>query len=325
MSETREVALERECTEAERLRAARDAADRFLQALEVERNASAHTIRSYAADLDAYLRWCEARGVDALKPGRRALRAYLGYLNAAGYARTTINRHLSALRGLFGWLVIIGEANDDPTTTITSMKRRERLPHKIAGPEMIRILTVHAPVDADGTPREQTPADMRDQAVLELLYASGCRISEAASLKVRDIDFSQRLVKVFGKGGKERVVPLHELSIASLSRYLQDGRPQLANEKTPLDAVFVSNRGLRYSADSMRRMFHRTLAEAGITADYTPHDMRHTFASDLLEGGADLRSVQELLGHASPSTTQIYTHLSPDYLKEVHGLAHPRG
>lgn len=296
----------------------------YLQSLEVERNASKHTIRSYQTDLEAYLRWCTSKDIDPVHPGRRALRAYLGYLSAAGYARTTINRHISAIRGLFGWLVIAERIDDDPTTTLTGLKKQARLPRKIPAEQMARILAVHGPRELGGALREQDAADLRDQAVLELLYASGCRVSEVSGLCLGDVDFPKRQVRVLGKGDKERIVPLHALSVESLKSYLKRARPKLEQPDRSGDWLFLSNRGNRLSEDAIRRMFKNTQLEAGIPASYSPHDIRHTFASDLLEGGADLRSVQELLGHASPSTTQIYTHLSPAYLKRAHSQAHPR-
>ena len=302
-----------------------DAVKSFIRSLQAERNASWHTIRSYESDLDAYLRWCMSKSVDPIQPSRRALRAYLGYLNAAGYKRATINRHLSALRGFFNWLVITDQVNDNPTTTLTSLKKQPRLPHKIPAAELAAILSIHGPSEIGGTAREQSCEDLRDQAVLELLYASGCRVSEASGLRLSDVDFGMHQIKVLGKGGKERIIPLHDISLSSLRAYLSYARPALSEKGPSSDWLFLSNRGNRYSEDAIRRMFSTTQKKAGLPGDYTPHDLRHTFASDLLEGGADLRSVQELLGHASPSTTQIYTHLSPGYLKHVHATAHPRG
>lgn len=299
--------------------------ERYLHSLEVERNYSSQTIRSYRTDLLAYDAWCSREKIDAMRPSKRVFRAYLGYLNASGYARTTVNRHLSAIRGCYGWLATVDVIESDPTTVLRGLKKQKRLPRKLSPGEMAALLAVHGPHEVGGKPRQQNAQDLRDQAVLELMYASGCRISEAAGLRLDDIDLSRHLVRLFGKGRKERAVPLHEISLASLQAYLEQGRPELQKAGSPHDAVFLSNRGNAYSPDAIRAMFKKTLAMAGIDGSYTPHDMRHTFASDLLEGGADLRSVQELLGHASPSTTQIYTHLSPGYLKKVHRQAHPRG
>lgn len=297
----------------------------FLASLRIERNYSQHTQRSYRTDLEAFLGWCRREGVDALNPTRRTFRAYLGYLNAGGYARTTVNRHLSSLRSFYGWLVVAGHLEYDPTTTLKGLKKQARLPHRIAPSEMAAILAVHGPVEVGGACRRQTVQDLRDQAVLELMYASGCRISEAAGLQMDGVLLDRQLVKLLGKGGKERYVPLHELSVRSLSDYIGRSRPQLLTPDSPAGNLFLSNRGGAYSADAIRRMFKDTLIRAGVGLEYTPHDLRHTFASDLLEGGADLRSVQELLGHASPSTTQVYTHLSPSYLQTIHRQAHPRG
>ena len=302
-----------------------EALGRYLAALAIERNASRETVRSYRADMRAYLDWCARNHVDALHPSRRALRAYLGSLSAAGYAHTTINRHLSAVKGFFGWLLTAGLMKDDPTTMLSGLKKEKRLPRKIPASELLAIFTVHGVKDVTGRQRAQTPQDYRDQAVLELMYASGCRISEISRLCVDDLDFPKRQVLLFGKGKKERIVPVHDIAVDSLRAYLSLGRPALLQPDSPQNLFFLSNRGKRYSEDLIRRMFTRTVLEAGVDGGYTPHDMRHTFASDLLEGGADLRSVQELLGHESPSTTQIYTHLSPDYLRKAHARAHPRG
>jgi integrase/recombinase XerD len=208
---------------------------------------------------------------------------------------------------------------------LSSLKKHARLPHKIPAEELAAILAVHGPTGIGGNRKDQSVSDIRDQAVLELLYASGCRVSEASGMNIHDVNFEMRQIKVFGKGGKERIVPIHSISIASLRAYLLHARGELAQPRTSGNWLFLSNRGNRYSEDAIRKMFKATQIAAGLPGEYSPHDLRHTFASDLIEGGADLRTVQELLGHVSPSTTQIYTHLSPSYLKQVHGTAHPRG
>lgn len=307
----------------------RKQADDFLaqycHALAIEQNYSTNTIHGYQADLGDYLRWARRASVDPLHPDHRQLRRYLGELSQAGYARTTINRHLSSLRGFFRWLVITGTVEADPTAVLQGPKNARSLPRKISSEDMARILSVHSDRDFCGTPREQSYADMRDQALLEFLYACGARISEAAHLRLRDVDFAHAQVKVFGKGDKERIIPIHDVACGSMRRYLEVARPRLCDAERPTDRFFVSNRGNEMRTDTMRAMFKKTLRSAGVDQTFTPHDMRHTFASDLLEGGADLRSVQEMLGHASLSTTQIYTHLSPEHLKSVHHQAHPRG
>ena len=300
-----------------------DALARFLDDLNVERGSSEHTIRSYKTDLESFLRWCKRAGVDPLAATHKQLRNYLGELDAARYARTTINRRLSALRGFYGWMSVVGLVDSDPASVLMGPKQGRHLPHVLQHNEMRRLLCVHGPVDEHGEPREQSESDLRDQAVLEFLYACGARISEASGLKVGDVDFSSKLVKLFGKGSKERIVPLHDICIKSMRDYLAHARPVLLGAKQS-DRFFVSNRGNPMSADAMRTMFKATVRSAGLDDRLSPHDMRHTFATDLLDGEADLRSVQEMLGHSSLSTTQIYTHLSPARLKDVHAQAHPR-
>ena len=295
----------------------------FLDQMRIERGASEHTVRSYATDLEAYLRWCMRKGVDPRAVTHRQLRAYLGDMDAARYARTTINRHLSSLRGFYGWMKLVGAIDADPAGALSGPKQGRHLPHVLQGQQMESLLCVHGPTDLQGRKREQTPADMRDQAILEFLYASGARISEASGLKMSDVDFASHLVRVFGKGRKERIIPLHDLCVRTMRAYLEHARPQLLGQKAT-DRFFVSNRGNPMSPDAMRKMFKKTVRAAGLDERLSPHDMRHTFATDLLDGEADLRSVQEMLGHSSLSTTQIYTHLSPARLKDAHSQAHPR-
>ncbi len=301
----------------------RDAVEAFCEAMRTERNASAHTIRAYRIDLLDYARWAHRQPIDALSATHRQLRRYLGELDQAQYARTTVNRRLSALRSFFGWMNMTGRADADPVCALQGPKQPKSLPHVIRPADMVRLLSVYGKRDAAGAPREQSPEDMRNQAILEFLYACGARVSETAGLQMGNVDFARAQVKVFGKGSKERIVPLHEMALASLKTYLAVGRPKLLDGKRS-DYVFVSVRGNPMSADAIRKMFKRALCAAGLDETLSPHAMRHTFATDLLTGGADLRSVQEMLGHASLSTTQIYTHLSPARLKQVHAQAHPR-
>ena len=297
--------------------------DGYLESLRVEKGAAKHTQRSYRADLEAFLRWCARHDVDPTQATHRQIRAYLGELDAARYSRATINRHLSSLHGFYKWMSLTGASETDPASVLSGPKQSRHLPHVLKGNEMDRLLAVHGPFDEWGNPREQTVSDKRDQAILELLYASGARISEVASLNVFDVDFPSHLVRLFGKGSKERIVPLHDICVASLRTYLDEARPVLMGSKRST-RLFISTRGNPMSADAMRAMFKRTVHQAGLDGRLSPHDMRHTFATDLLEGEADLRSVQEMLGHASLSTTQIYTHLSAARLKEAHTQAHPR-
>lgn len=298
-------------------------AERYLETMRVERNVSSNTLRAYRIDIFDFLRWAQRNGFDALEATHRQLRLYLGELDRAQYSRTTVNRKLSSLRGFFGWLCVCGAIPEDPASVLQGPKQPKSLPHTIKPADMAKILTVHSGRDGAGRPREQTPSDMRDQALLEMLYACGARISEASELLLSGVDLENSQVKLFGKGSKERIVPIHELAASSMARYYHFGRPKLLGAKR-CEHFFVSTRGNRMGTDAMRKMFKATLRAAGVDETLSPHDMRHTFATDLLNGGADLRSVQEMLGHASLSTTQVYTHLTPERLKEAHAQAHPR-
>lgn len=290
--------------------------DAFCDALVQERNASVHTVRAYRADLSDFGRWAERRNVDPLHANHRQMRAYLAELDQAQYARRTINRRLSALRTFFEWAQLQGVKVSDAVSLLRGPKIAKSLPTVISSNEMEKLLSVYR----DG----KKPDELRNQAILEFLYACGARISEASGLLLSNVDFGGHQVKVLGKGNKERIIPLHDLAVSTMRTYYWHGRPELLSGKTS-EYFFVSTRGNKMSADAMRKMFKKTLVLAGLDASLSPHDMRHTFATDLVEGGADLRSVQEMLGHASLSTTQIYTHLSVAHLKESHHQAHPRG
>ncbi len=297
----------------------------YCEDLKVEHNDSAHTIRGYHTDLEEYLRWCARAKVNPLSPSHKDLRRYLADLNRAQYARTTINRRLSSLKGYFRWLNITGREKSNAVDALQSLKEGRRLPHRIRPYQMAKILSVHLPKQHDGQWTNQDPTSLRDQSILEFMYACGARISEVSNLQLKNVDFESKQVRIFGKGSKERIVPLHDLAIKSMQTYLHFGRPHLVNRDKPNDFFFLSTRGNQMGTDAIRKMFKSTLRQAGVDQAYSPHDMRHTFASDLLEGGADLRSVQEMLGHSSLSTTQIYTHLSDAHMKKVHKQSHPRG
>lgn len=291
-------------------------AEAFCDSLVMERNLSEHTGRNYLIDLRDFGRWAAREQVDPLALTRAQARAYLGELDKADYSRRTINRRLAAVRSFFRWLLAHGIVQADPVEALKGPKTTKGLPRTIAPSDMGKLIGVWK---GDGTPE-----GVRNRAILEFLYASGARISEASGLTMDGISLSCGQATLFGKGSKERIVPLHDVAIAAMRDYLDTARPSLlAGGSCPY--VFVSSRGGRMGSDAIRRMFKASIASAGLDCGLVPHDVRHSFATGLVEGGADLRSVQELLGHASLSTTQVYTHLSVAHLKEACRRAHPRG
>ena len=288
--------------------------DAYLTTLRVERNMSPHTVTAYASDLSGFLRWADKAGIHVLDADHRSLRLYLAELDRARYARRTIARRLAAVRSFYRYLVRTGTLPASPAAVLSTPRVPKRLP--AIGPADLVEQLLQAPDTS-------TPLGIRDRAILELLYASGIRVSELTGLDLGAVDLSQGLVTVMGKGSRERTVPIHRLAVAALRAYLLDARPQLDRGKAG-EVLFLNRLGTRLSSDGVRRMLDRQLETLGAAASVTPHVLRHTFATHLLEGGADLRTVQELLGHVALSTTQIYTHVSTKHLREVHKGAHPR-
>ena len=271
----------------------------YLAWLSGVRNLSAHTVRAYGTDLESFGRWCAREGIDPLTATDRRLRGYLAYL---------VRSRRAARRG---------EVVTSAFAGVPGRKQRKSLPRAMHDAE------VEALIEACDT---TTPVGLRDAALVELLYATGARISEVAALHARDVDFEQGQVRLFGKGGKERVVPLYDRALQAVSCYIEQGRADLlahAKGERP-DALFVSTRGNAMTADSLRVAFMRLVSASGVDVRYSPHAVRHAYATELLDGGANLKAVQELLGHESLATTQIYTHLSVERLKEATRLAHPR-
>ena len=288
--------------------------DRYLTHLRVERRASPNTLRAYAADLARYLEWAQRTGMDPITLTHRQMRLYLAELDRAGYARRTVARRLSAVRSLFAYLVAEDITPSDPSSVLATPKVPSRLPRIVPTNELPSLLDAPDPATASG---------LRDRAILEILYATGARVSEISGLRLCDLDLAQGQITVMGKGSKERLVPLHRVAVNRFTDYLTDGRPRLTTG-TATDSVFLSTRGKPLSADAIRRIFKRWLSAAGIASSLSPHSMRHTFATHMVENGADLRTIQELLGHVALSTTQIYTHMSMKRLQDVHRNAHPR-
>lgn len=288
--------------------------DAFLAFLRIERNVSPRTIAAYASDLSQFSAFLDRQGKHALDADHRLLRSYLAELDRAHYSRRTVARRLSAIRAFYRFLVDRGHCASSPAVVLTTPRIPRRLPEIAPADLLSRLLEL---------PGTTVPADLRDRAILELLYATGVRVSELTALDVGDVDLAQGLVTVMGKGAKQRIVPLHTLAIDRVREYLVAGRPRLDRGRGG-QALFLNRLGTRLTSDGVRRMLDRRLDELGETISLTPHSLRHTFATHLLEGGADLRTVQELLGHVALSTTQIYTHLSTKHLRDVHKGAHPR-
>lgn len=307
-----------ELSREEEQRILEEQAKAYVASLELVRKLSQNTVRAYAQDLDAFCAWVAREGLRPLELTHRQLRRYLAELSRGRYSTRTIDRHLSAIRGLYRHLVSEGVTDANAPDAIASPKAAQVLPKTMSDDEARRLIE-----SCDTT----EPAGVRDRAFLELLYASGARISELSSLDLDALDFAQGQAKLFGKGSKERIVPLYPEALRWLRTYLSEARPELAAKakgERERKAVFLSTRGRRMSAAALRARFERQVTVAGLDRSLTPHAMRHSYATELLSGGADMRSVQELLGHASLSTTQIYTHLSVERLKEAARLAHPR-
>lgn len=290
---------------------------RFLRHIGGVERLSDNTVRAYSGDLQSYLDWVKRRQVDPFHVTHAELRGYLAEMSRARYSTATMNRRLSSVRDLYRWLVEEGVTTEDAAAAIVSPKRAKTLPRTLTEDEAERLLEA-----CDG----REARDVRDRAFLELLYATGARISEVSKLDVRDVDLNQEQVRLEGKGSKTRIVPIYDLAAERVRSYALEARPGLAAKgNTREEALFLSTRGNRMSADALRTVFERRAVAAGIDRRVTPHAMRHTFATELLSGGADLRSVQTLLGHADLSTTQIYTHLTIDRMKATARQAHPRG
>ncbi len=299
-----------------------EAVDDFIAHIAGFEGFSPETVRAYQGHLDAYLAWAERTGTDTLDPGVRGLRRYLAELKAARYAPRTVSAHLSAIRSFFSWAVVAGAVSLNPAEAVQMPKVPKSLPKTVGARDMRALL------DA---PDAAEPEGARDRAMLELFYATGARISELSHLDIESLDLNARTVRLFGKGSKERIVPIYRAAADAVCTYLAGPRGELLaqagrrEDPSGRHALFISARGNRMDANALRYRFRVLCRRAGLPADVTPHVIRHTFATDLLAGGADLRSVQELLGHASLSTTTLYTHLTPERLKSAVKGAHPRG
>lgn len=294
----------------------------FMDYLYIEKNASAMTIKNYKLDLEQFIDFIAAKygvekeeiGIDFLD--HKIVREYLIYLQEKGLKRSSMARKLASLRSFAKYLCRENILDDNPLSLVSTPKQERRLP-KFLYPDEVQAL-VDAP-DAD------TPIGMRDKAVLETLYASGVRVSELASLNVKDFSLHDDFIKVKGKGGKERLVPLGRKAYEALIVYIEKGRPKLLKRGNPdEEALFLNGKGNRLSDRGIRGIIDKYVSEVSVNLKISPHTLRHSFATHLLNNGADLRSVQEMLGHVKLSTTQIYTHLTRENIKNVYENTHPR-
>lgn len=287
-------------------RAALDAFDADLR----RRAVAEKTRRAYAIDSAQLAEWASGRGIEPSAVDFRTLRRYAASLSEDGQAPATVARKLASLRGLFRAQVELGLRDENPADLLSAPKRPQRLPRVLKPSEVAELL--------DRIPAT-TPLEIRDRALFELAYASGLRAEELVSLEVHSLDFDAESVRVEGKGGKTRVVPFGEHARNALERYLARARPALIDDRSTV-ALFVSRSGRRLSTSDIRRRLRTWSRHAGTH----PHALRHSFATHLLEGGADVRAIQELLGHASVSTTQVYTRVESRRLRSAYARAHPR-
>lgn len=316
----------------------------FLDYLNYERHFSGHTVKCYAADLDQYAQWLQRRqGQDAgygepmvggfesgpavataeavdvssllISTDVTTVRAFMAYLTDQNYSKATSARKLATLRSFYKFLVRRGHLATSPVTAIRTPKQDKRLPRFLSAEQINTLLNCPNPNDMLGA---------RDRAILETLYSSGLRVSELVALNLSDVDFLGEVIHVRGKGKKERLAPVGSSSLQALQRYLmfRDAHPN--KEKFDPQSLFVNKHGQRLSTRSVRRKLDKYLTQAGLDPRISPHTLRHSFATHMLNNGADIRVVQELLGHQSLSTTQIYTHVATNKMKEAYDQAHPR-
>ena len=289
--------------------------DEYLDHLWAEKGLSPHSISAYRRDLRSLCQWLETKSQNLMGAGSADIQAYLGYRYAAQHSPRSTARHLSCFRGFYTWLVREARIKVNPTELIDSMKLGRPLPKSMSEEDVEKLLE---------EPDTQDPLELRDKAMLELLYATGLRVSELTSLTMSQVNQRQGVVRTFGKGSKERLVPIGETALNWLQVYLRESRPMLLPPGAR-DTLFPSRRGREMTRQTFWHRIVLYARRAGISYAVSPHLLRHAFATHLLNHGADLRVVQLLLGHSDLSTTQIYTHIARERMKSLHAQHHPRG
>jgi len=293
------------------------AVEDYIHFIQVERQLSVNTLASYRRDLESYVHFLkEAEGMsDFSVVERTTILRHLEQLRAQGKTSRTVARHISSIRSFHQFLLREKRAETDPTVHLEMPTIEQKLPNILSIQEIEALLTA---------PNKSKPQGIRDLAMLELLYGSGMRISELIALDLADIHLTMGFVRVFGKGGKERIIPLGKSALSAINAYLNGARSQLQGKYPKTDAFFINQRGKRLTRQGCWKLMKEHALKAGIQHELTPHTLRHSFATHLVENGADLRAVQEMLGHADISTTQINTHISKTRLSEVYKQFHPR-
>ena len=290
--------------------------DKFLDTLWLERGLSENTLKSYHHDIKAFAEWSFEDSRSLIDIRRKDINNYLSYRFRKGLKARSTARSLSCLRALYRYMLRERLIRNDPTLRVENPKLGRPLPDVLTESDVKKLLT---------TPDIATPLGMRDRTMLEVLYACGLRVSELTGLKMSEINLRQGVVRIVGKGSKERLVPMGEEAIYWVTRYLREARNELLKNNRAQEVVFPSNRGIFMTRQTFWQRCRKLAKEAGIQKKLSPHTLRHAFATHLLNNGADLRVVQLLLGHSDLSTTQIYTHVAQHRMKELHQRHHPRG
>ncbi|WML45185.1 site-specific tyrosine recombinase XerD [Neobacillus sp. PS3-40] len=289
----------------------------FIHFMIVEKGLANNTIESYERDLNSYMTYLKnVETISQLNDVQRAhIVHFLGFLKEQQKSSKTLARHIASVRAFHQFLIRDKVTDHDPSVHIESPKLEKSLP------KVLNLQEVEFLLDS---PKQHDHFGKRDKAMLELLYATGIRVSELTGLNLGDIHLTMGFVRCIGKGNKERIIPVGKTATSALQQYLDNGRPQFVSKKNIDDALFLNNHGKRLTRQGFWKILKKLAGEAGIAKDLTPHTLRHSFATHLLENGADLRAVQEMLGHADISTTQIYTHVTKTRLKDVYSKFHPR-
>ncbi len=289
--------------------------DKYVRYLAVERSLSPYTVRNYSTDVLHFMKFLDSEEVHSLEDiDHSDVRNYLGQLLDAGTVRASISRKMSALRSFFRYLNREGIIDNEPLNRVSSPKMEKRLPSFLTSEEILSLLNA---------PDDSTPQGFRDRAILELLYAAGLRVSEIASLDENSLDLESRQIRVWGKGAKERMVLMGEPAAEAVKQYLEYGRVKLQGQEST-GALFLNRYGKRIAERRIQYLLKKYAGQAGISRRVHPHMLRHTFATHMLDGGADLRVVQELLGHSNLSSTQVYTHVTRSQMRDRYLEAHPR-